>query len=217
MKELLKQAEINDVVYVDDIRELRGIQGLTSKRLCIIKTDFRDINKIKKFCKSHGNLEVWLASEEISRKNILKANLCGIRNVIEYPIHQNLISDLIKEKKLEIEEEKNFKNHISLKGLKVMIVDDNPFNTQLLEETLSALELNLVTCQKPLEAARIVQEEEFDLFLLDIMMPELSGFDLAEIIRSSDKNANTPLMFVSALSDTENKIKSFDYGSYAFI
>ena len=98
-----------------------------------------------------------------------------------------------------------------------MIVDDNPFNTQLLEETLSALELNLVTCQKPLEAARIVQEEEFDLFLLDIMMPELSGFDLAEIIRSSDKNANTPLMFVSALSDTENKIKSFDYGSYAYI
>ena len=48
-------------------------------------------------------------------------------------------------------------------------------------------------------------------------MPELSGFDLAEIIRSSDKNANTPLMFVSALSDTENKIKSFDYGSYAYI
>lgn len=217
MKELLKQAEINDVVYVEDIRELRGIQGLASKRLCIIKTDFRDINKIKKFCKSHGNLEVWLASEEISRKNILMANLCGIRNVIEYPINQNLISDLIKEKKLEIEEEKNFKNHISLKGLKVMIVDDNPFNTQLLEETLSALELNLVTCQKPLEAARIVQEEEFDLFLLDIMMPELSGFDLAEIIRSSDKNANTPLMFVSALSDTENKIKSFDYGSYAYI
>lgn len=217
MKELLKQAEINDVVYVEDIRELRGIQGLASKRLCIIKTDFRDINKIKKFCKSHGNLEVWLASEEISRKNILMANLCGIRNVIEYPIHQNLISDLIKEKKSEIEEEKNFKNHISLKGLKVMIVDDNPFNTQLLEETLSALELNLVTCQKTLEAARIVQEEEFDLFLLDIMMPELSGFDLAEIIRSSDKNANTPLMFVSALSDTENKIKSFDYGSYAYI
>lgn len=98
-----------------------------------------------------------------------------------------------------------------------MIVDDNPLNTMLLEETLSALELNLVTCQKPLEAAKIVQEEEFDLFLLDIMMPELSGFDLAEIIRKSVKNANTPLMFVSALSDSENKIKSFDYGSYAYI
>lgn len=217
MKELLKQAEINDVVYVEDIRELRGIQGLASKRLCIIKTDFRDINKIKKFCKSHDNLEVWLASKEISRKNILMANLCGIRNVIEYPIHKSLISDLIKEKKAETEDEKNFKNHISLKGLKVMIVDDNPLNTMLLEETLSALELNLVTCQKPLEAAKIVQEEEFDLFLLDIMMPELSGFDLAEIIRKSVKNANTPLMFVSALSDSENKIKSFDYGSYAYI
>lgn len=217
MKELLKQAEINDVVYVEDIRELRGIQGLASKRLCIIKTDFRDINKIKKFCKSHDNLEVWLASKEISRKNILMANLCGIRNVIEYPIHKSLISDLIKDKKTETEDEKNFKNHISLKGLKVMIVDDNPLNTMLLEDTLSALELNLVTCQKPLEAAKIVQEEEFDLFLLDIMMPELSGFDLAEIIRKSVKNANTPLMFVSALSDSENKIKSFDYGSYAYI
>lgn len=61
-----------------------------------------------------------------------------------------------------------------IKGKKVMIVDDNQFNIELLEETLKSLNLNLLSFQKPKEAAKIIDLEKFDLFLLDVMMPELS-------------------------------------------
>lgn len=55
------------------------------------------------------------------------------------------------------------------------------------------------------------------MFLLDVMMPELSGFDLAEIIKKSRLNSDTPIVFISALSDVENKVKGFNLGSYAYI
>ena len=79
---LLMQAS-QDVVYVDDVRELKGIKGLANKKLCIIKTDFKDINKIKKVCKQYPKLEIWLACKKISRENILTANMCGIKNIVE--------------------------------------------------------------------------------------------------------------------------------------
>ena len=47
MRNLLPTQKSQDIVFVDDVRELKGIKGLSNKRLCIIKTDFKDINKIK--------------------------------------------------------------------------------------------------------------------------------------------------------------------------
>jgi signal transduction histidine kinase len=98
-----------------------------------------------------------------------------------------------------------------------MIVDDNKQNVDLLVETLSPMELQISAFLKPKEAAEMVNLKKFDLFLLDVMMPEISGFDLANIIKSSALNANTPIMFISALSDPENKIRGFNLGSHAYI
>ena len=71
MENLLDSTENKDIIFVNDVKELKNIKGLVNKRLCIIKTDFKDINKIKSFCKKYPELEVWLACKEISRKNIL--------------------------------------------------------------------------------------------------------------------------------------------------
>lgn len=221
MKKLLSDEAAKEIVYVNDCRELKGVQGLANKRLCIIKTNFKDINKIKKICKSYPNLEVWVACEEISRKNIITANMCGIKNVIQYPVKEEVINDLLNNTDLTRIKEKSYLNNKynfeDLKNLKVMIVDDNPFNTELLEETLKPFDLNLTIFQKPKEAAKIIDSEKFDLFLLDIMMPELSGYELAEMIKKTRLNSTTPIVFVSALSDNENKLKSFELGSYIYI
>lgn len=221
MKNLLSSAANKEIVYVNDSRELKGVKGLSSKRLCIIKTDFKDINKIKKICKSYPKLEVWLACEEVSRKNIITANMCGIKNVIQYPVKKEVVYDLLNNDDLTRIKNKNNSddknNFEDLKGLKVMIVDDNHFNTELLEETLKPLELNITTFQKPIEASKIIDKEKFDLFLLDIMMPDLSGYELAQMIKKTKLNSYTPIIFVSALSDNENKLKSFELGSYIYI
>lgn len=96
-----------------------------------------------------------------------------------------------------------------------MIVDDNQMNLDLLAAALK--ELSVTAALNPLKALEIIKQEKFDLFLLDIMMPEMSGFDLAKEIKKSGINENAPVMFISALSGTGNKIKGYNLGSYAYI
>ncbi len=218
MQELVKKAENEKIVFVEDFKELKNIKNLSNKKLCIIKTDFKNINSIKKFCKTYPALEVWLASEDVSRKNVLSANACGVKNVVPYPIPVKIIQDFFKDKE-NSEENTNFNNqeYYNLKGLKIMIVDDNQMNIDLLTETLSAMGLEITTFIKPAEASKIVDNKKFDLFLLDIMMPEMSGFDLANIIKTTKLNSDTPIVFISALSDPENKIRGYNAGSCAYI
>ena len=189
MNKLLSDEATKEIVYVNDSRELKGVKGLANKRLCIIKTNFKDIKKIK--------------------------------NVIQYPVKEEVINDLLNNTDLTRIKEKSYLNNKynfdDLKDLKVMIVDDNPFNTELLEETLKPFNFNLSIFQKSKEALKLIDNEKFDLFLLDIMMPELSGYELAEKIKKTQLNSTTPIVFVSALSDNENKLKSFELGSYIYI
>lgn len=104
-----------------------------------------------------------------------------------------------------------------VKGMKVMIVDDNSMNLKLLKDTLSGTGLAITSFTNPFDAADIIIKEKFDLFLLDVMMPDMSGFELGEIIRKSEPNSHSLLMYISALSDSENKITGYNLGSAAYI
>ena len=167
MYELSSRIENDSLIFVESVKNLQNVD-LSKKSLCIIKTDFSDTNVIKKICKDNPNLEVWLASEDISRKNILTANSCGVKNVISYPVDARLVQDFFKDKNKNEYSNHDFSTNF-LKGLKVMIVDDNQMNIDLLVETLSPLGLELSTFIKPIEASKIVNLEKYDLFLLDII------------------------------------------------
>lgn len=98
-----------------------------------------------------------------------------------------------------------------------MVVDDNKMNVELLEETLSGTGLDITSFTNPFDAEHAVMREKFDLFLLDVMMPDMSGFELGEIIKNSTLNSKSLMMFISALSDSENKITGYNLGSVAYI
>ena len=220
MKNLLSSNGVQDIIFVNNVKELKNLKGLEDKRLCIIKTDFKDLNEISNFCKTNSNMEIWLATREISRQNVINANMCGASNVIEYPVRKEIINDFVNKNNNNKLKDNIFSandKYENIKGLKVMIVDDNPFNTDLLKEMLKSSGLNLSVYLKPKEAAAAAEQEKFDLFLLDIMMPDMSGYELAQIIQNSALNHNTPIIFISALSDAENKIKGFNLGSYIYI
>ncbi len=104
-----------------------------------------------------------------------------------------------------------------LKGLKVVIVDDNASNIHLLTEAIAGLQLEIATFVSPKKAVEIIERERFDLFLLDVKMPGMSGFDLAQVVRASKLNHNAAIMFISALCDPDNKIKGYNLGSSAYI
>ena len=217
MQELINNIGNENLIFVENLKDLENISGLSKKKLCIAKTDFKDLYLVKRISKKYPNLEIWLTSNDISRKNILLANSSGVKNVIQYPVDLRLIQNYFQKQNKSNNTVPEMPNYTSLKGLKVMVVDDNQMNIDLLVETLSVLDISISTYLKPIEASKVVNNEKFDLFLLDIMMPEMSGFELANIIKHSKINADTPIMFISALSDAENKIMGYNIGSCAYI
>jgi len=226
MKKTVNQNEFKKVLQdkfllVEKISDLKRVNSFSQIQLCIVKTDFEsaDLKIIKKVASANPNVEFWISSNDTSRKNILYANELGIKIIIPSPFDSNIVFDFFNQQdisfltnSLAIKTE-----YSSIEGLKVMIVDDNLLNVRLLEEVLAQFELDITSFLKPQVACEMALREKFDLFLLDIMMPEMSGFDLAKVIKESEHNQNTPIIFISALSDSQNKITGYDLGSCAYI
>lgn len=217
MINLFKQTHYKKAVFIEDINELGSYKDLSEKRLCIIKTEFKNLRKLKPIQQKYPDMEIWLCAENIKRKDIILANKYGIKNVIPYPFDLKIINDFFKSKFQKEISETVPEIPVWLKGLKVMIVDDNPMNVELLAQTLANSGLNISTFLNPVDAGIAAEKEKFDLFLLDIMMPDMSGFELAKLIKETEINENAPIMFISALSDSENKITGYNLGSCAYI
>lgn len=189
--------------------------------LCIINTDFgeSDLNNIRNIKNNHPNIEFWLSSNNMSRENILFSNDLNIKTVVSAPIDKNLITEFFLNKEghnLHKQFVGNY-DYSCIANSKVMVVDDNMMNVELLNEILSDFEVNIKSFTKPKEALQLVLHERFDLFLIDIMMPEMSGFELVKKIQEVPHNKNAQIIFISALSDSHNKIKGYDLGSCAYI
>ena len=107
--------------------------------------------------------------------------------------------------------ETNYKCH------KVLIIDDNPMNTEILKETLEQIGQTSVVTHSGKQALDLVEQEKFDLILLDVMMPKMSGFDVIKQLKSKTSTKDIPVIFVSALDQTSNIVKGFDLGSYEYI
>lgn len=101
------------------------------------------------------------------------------------------------------------------KSRNLLIVDDNRLNVELLEETLRPFEFNIMSFSNPIEALETARNKKFELALLDVVMPDMSGFELAEKFLAD--HSNTPVIFVSAHGTNENKIKGYNLGSFAYI
>lgn len=154
----------------------------------------------------------------MSKENILLANKIGIKTVISSPLDSKAVEDFFNSRvKSSNSNEHPIQESEDILNCKVMIVDDNSMNIELLEEILSKFKINISSYTKPQEAYKALLQEKFDLFLLDVMMPDMSGFELAKRIKATQNNQNTPIIFVSALSDTHNKIKGYNLGSFAYI
>ncbi|HYH99251.1 hybrid sensor histidine kinase/response regulator [Hyalangium sp.] len=85
----------------------------------------------------------------------------------------------------------------------ILLVDDQPEGLMALEATLSPLGQQLVTARSGREALRHLLHQDFAVVLLDVVMPEMDGFETAQLIREREKSRNTPILFLTALSRGE--------------
>ena len=99
---------------------------------------------------------------------------------------------------------------------KILVVDDTRINIEILMGILGDI-YDVSVALNGIEALRMIDRYAYDLILLDIMMPEMDGYEVIKIIKQTEKWAETPVIFISALSDVENKTKGFMLGAQDYI
>jgi PAS domain S-box-containing protein len=102
------------------------------------------------------------------------------------------------------------------KRSKILVVDDDSVNTQSLMMVLTE-EYDVHTASSGHDAISQLKEQLPDLILLDIMMPDLSGFDVCSIIRSDASFADIPIIFMTALDGIDNELRGLELGAIDYI
>jgi len=98
-----------------------------------------------------------------------------------------------------------------------MIVDDSPETLSLYGIMLERHGYRVLKALDGANALQILEDSVPDLFILDIMMPEISGIELCQRIRALPQHEQTPVIFLSAYSDTEIVEKTFAAGANDFV
>jgi len=102
--------------------------------------------------------------------------------------------------------------------INVLLVDDYPENLVALEATLKSLGQNLVKAYSGKQALRCLLEQDFAVILLDVQMPEMDGFETASLIRQRERSRHTPIIFLTAISDSDDlKSKGYALGAVDYL
>ncbi|TET29350.1 MAG: response regulator, partial [Anaerolineales bacterium] len=99
----------------------------------------------------------------------------------------------------------------------ILLVDDEPFNLDLLEQELSSQGLDIRMAANGEEALARVAEEAPDMIFLDLMMPVMDGFGVLEQLQEHEQWREIPVVIVSASSDLENIVHGIEMGATDFL
>jgi hypothetical protein len=101
--------------------------------------------------------------------------------------------------------------------MKILLVDDTPDNLVSIEAALSGLGEELVLANSGKEALRHLLNEDFAAILLDVRMPDMDGFETAELIRSRPRSRQTPILFLTGYRNEEHLFRGYDLGAVDFL
>lgn len=103
-----------------------------------------------------------------------------------------------------------------IRDSQILIVDDTPSNIKILTEALRG-DYKLAAAINGIKAIEYAHENETDLILLDIMMPEMDGYEVADYLKKNERTKDIPVIFISGLSEMENMAKGFEIGAVDYI
>lgn len=101
--------------------------------------------------------------------------------------------------------------------VKILLVDDTPENLISLEAALDTLGEELVLARSGTEALRHLLENDFAAILLDVKMPDMDGFETAELIRNRPRSRQTPILFLTGYKNEEHLFRGYDLGAVDFL
>src|ERR1700688_1776179 len=101
--------------------------------------------------------------------------------------------------------------------VKILLVDDTRENLISLEAILEGLGQELVLAESGTAALRHLLEDDFAAILLDVKMPEMDGFQTAELIRSRKRSRDVPILFLTGYKSEEHLFRGYDLGAVDFL
>lgn len=99
----------------------------------------------------------------------------------------------------------------------ILVVDDTPHNVKLLADLLGARGFDVRTAANGREAIERIEKDPPDLVLLDVIMPEMNGYEVCEWIRARDETRLLPVVMVTALDPAEERVKGIEAGADDFL
>jgi two-component system, NtrC family, sensor kinase len=99
----------------------------------------------------------------------------------------------------------------------ILVVDDNPTNIQVLFDVLSEIGYRVAIAKSGEAALQRLQSYHPDIILLDVMMPGIDGFETCQRLKAEPANRDIPVIFMTALSDTVDKVKGLSLGAVDYI
>jgi DNA-binding response OmpR family regulator len=147
----------------------------------------------------HHNGRLWVESQ-LGQGSTFAFSLPTAVSTQTIPIHLDSLMQQLKE---------NVDRAISPNGRQknILVVDDEPHIRELLRQELEAEGYLIRTAQDGIEALRLVKELPPDLIILDVMMPNISGFDLAAVLKNNPATLNIPTIILSIIQDKERSYR----------
>lgn len=99
----------------------------------------------------------------------------------------------------------------------LLVVDDNEMNRDLLQRRLANDTTRITTAANGREALALLQQQTFDLILLDVMMPVMDGFEALEQIQKDERMRRMPVIMITALDDVDNAVRCIEMGAVDYI
>jgi diguanylate cyclase (GGDEF)-like protein len=100
---------------------------------------------------------------------------------------------------------------------KILIVDDMPANIKVLVEALKNPVFEIFVATNGETALNIANSEAVDLILLDVMMPDMDGYEVCKKLKSNDQTAKVPVIFVTSLGEEEDETRGLELGAVDYI
>ncbi|MDH5560977.1 MAG: response regulator [Deltaproteobacteria bacterium] len=112
----------------------------------------------------------------------------------------------------------SLKNGIALKGfLDILIVDDDPLNIEVISQQLNSKHYTLRVAHNGAQALQLVEQRKPDLILLDVMMPEISGFEVCGLLRNQYHQNHLPIIFLTAKNREADVIRGLEIGGNDYL
>ncbi len=100
---------------------------------------------------------------------------------------------------------------------KILLVDDNPINIRVAAKILRLNQYNISFSLSGKDAIQKAQSVDFDLILLDIMMPEMDGYEVCKRLKEDSRTSRIPVIFLTAKTEPENVVKAFELGGADYV